>query len=143
MYLGLNVIVWCLCHSFGVKKGSVTIFPPRTTNLARGAISASITSIAEFPLLISCLSIGRRTFLLALISAGNFSFIPTFEPFSLKAFFSTLIFFLNPRKFHYDGARSVLSEEIKFFATGAICFEDIHCTHALLFSAVFRLLGIH
>ena len=97
--LGLNILVWGLCHCLGVKEGSVTTFPPRTTNLTQGVISASITSLAGFPLLFSCLSIGSRSFLLSFISAGNCSFIPTFEPLSLKVFLSTFILSLNLENF--------------------------------------------
>ena len=97
--LGLMILVWSLCLCLGVKEGSVTTFPPRTTNLARGVISTSITSLAGFPLLFSCLSIGSRSFLLSFISAGNCSFIPTFEPLGLKAFLSRFILSLNLENF--------------------------------------------
>ena len=40
--LGLMILVWGLRHCLGIKEGSVTTFPPRTTNLALGVITASI-----------------------------------------------------------------------------------------------------
>ena len=122
--LGLNILVWGLCHCLGVKEGSVTTFPPRSTHLARSVISASIASLAEFPLLFSCLSIGRSSFLHSLISAGNCSFIPTFEPLSVKAFLKYIHFVRKPRKFDDDGSRSTLSEAPHSLEGGVVFDEE-------------------